>query len=212
MIAGLAVLVALLVHRWLPPTAHPRIAAITGRPLANPPLVRWQQWRGQRAARAPGQPATTRLLQSLVAELSAGMTTAAAFEHVMGRDCADPDALATNPPTADARVWRDVAAVWRASDAVGFSMAGALQRILGHALIEQEVVREVRANIAAPRFALLTLAALPAMAWTTGSVVGGDALAFLLRNPLGWLCLLVGVGLYALAWAWMRVLVREALR
>lgn len=211
MISVFGVLCVLLVHRWMPATVHERIAMATGRGVDVPLDTRFVQWRQSRRLRGHGQPETTRLLQMLVGELMAGIVTQQAFVGVLGSRFDNPAQLLESPPTADDHIWRDVAQVWLASERAGLSMAIALQRIHAYALVDQEVAREVQANAAAPRFAVLTLACLPVLAWATAGATGANAVDFLLHSPIGWACLVVGLLLFGLALLWMRALTRSAL-
>jgi len=211
MISALGVACFLLVWQWMPVSGAARLAAYTGVHQRVPLERRLLERRNARRRRTRGQPATARLLQMLVSELAAGIVTRQAFEQVLGVDCDSPDALAATPPTADLHLWQDVAHVWRASEIAGFSMAVALQRIHAQALIDQEVAREVQANAAAPRFAVLTLVMLPVLAWVAAGATGAQPVEFLTRTPVGWLCLLVGGLLYGGAILWMRTLTRGAL-
>jgi Flp pilus assembly protein TadB len=211
MISVVAVLCVLLVRSWMPVTAHARLARITGRGAVLPLDARLSQWNARRRLQSRGQPETTRLLQMLIAELSAGIVTAQAFAHVLGTEFAAPEQLTQSPPTADTHIWRDVAHLWAASDRAGLSMALALQRIHSYALIDQEVAREVQANVAAPRFAVLTLVMMPVLAWMTAGATGARPIEFLTTTPVGWVCVVVGLLLFALALLWMRSLTRSAL-
>ena len=211
MISALGVACFLLVRAWMPVSGAARLSALTGVGLARPLDHRLLAWRDARRSRSRGQPATARWLQMLIGELAAGIVTKQAFEHVLGPQYAAPEALDEMPPTADRQVWADVAHVWRASEAAGFSMAVALQRIHAQALVDQEVAREVQANAAAPRFAVLTLLLLPVLAWMAAGATGAQPVAFLTRTPAGWLCLIVGALLYGGATVWMRALTRRAL-
>lgn len=211
MISVAAVLCTWLVYAWLPTTAHARLAMLTGRGAAVPLDVRYLAWTRARQAQGRGQPETTRLLQMLVGELMAGIVTPQAFAHVVGADCASPAMLLETPPTADTHIWHDVAQVWAASERAGLSMAVALQRIHAYALVDQEVAREVRANTAAPQFAVLTLVLLPVLAWMTAGATGARPIEFLTHTPVGWLCAVVGLGLFGGAVMWMRALTKQAL-
>ena len=211
MISVLAVACVLLVQQWMPVTAHSRLARITGRCTATPLDDRLLRWRAARRLLSRGQPATTRLLQLLIGELRAGVVTSQAVAQVLGPAYAIPADLVTVPPTSDVHIWHDVAQVWLASDRAGLSMGTALQRIHAYALVDQEVAREVQANAAAPRFAVLTLVMLPMVAWMTAGATGARPIAFLTTTPAGWVCLLLGLGLFALALLWMRALTRQAL-
>ena len=210
MTSTLAVMVALLTYWMLPPDTHNRAQRISGRVTlaVDERVVAWWQSRGERT---PGQPRTTRLLQMVISELTAGIITGDAFVHVLGPQYATPEALVASPPTVDARVWHDVAHVWAASDEAGFSLAHALQRIHDYALVDQEVTREVQSTAAAPKFGLLTVIAMPVMSWMLAGSLGADPLAFLLHNPFGWGCCIVGLVLYATAAQVMRAMTRRAM-
>lgn len=204
-----AVLVAALTHVWLPVTQHARAAALVG-VVELPPdelLVRWLQ---RRRRQLPGQVRTTQLLQSVIAELAAGAVPEQAFEHVLGLD--NPDQLRTHPPTVDVKVWRDVAAVWAVAQQAGFSMAASLRRIHAYALVDQEVAREVRSNVAAPKFSIATMAVLPGAVWAMGTGFGASPLRFLLTNPVGWVCLVLGVALFVIAAYSVRRMIEGALQ
>lgn len=211
MIGALVVLMAWFTAAALPVTGYDRMDAMLGR-RQRPTATSWvSARRAARRAHRLGQAETTLLLQRLIAELDAGMTSALAFAQALGGEWS-ADRLETSPPTADTHIWRDVASVWRGSDTAGYSLAQAVRRIHGYALTDQEVAREVHANIAAPGLAIKTLAALPVAAWMLGSMSGGDVVGFLLRNPVGWACMVVGSALLAAAWWWMRALTAAALR
>ncbi len=206
-----AIAAAFVVWDWLPYNPHARAMRIIGRtePAADERVLNW--WRARKRNRR-GQPLTTRLLQSLIVELQAGLVPEQVFSHVLGAPYAAPRALLELAPTADVHIWRDVAHVWMSSDAVGFSMATALQRVHAYALVDQEVWREVQSNAAAPRFAMLTLIAMPMAAWLVGGLSGASPVHFLFSNPIGWACLAFGLTCYGLAFLWMRAMTRRALR
>ncbi len=208
MILIAATIVALLAHAWLPPDPRARAGRLTGRvhvPLDARLIAMWQA----RALRKPGQERTGVLLQVLVAELAAGGVPEAAFQQVLGVDA--PAALREAGPTADTAIWSDVSHVWEAAEDVGFSLAGALQRIHGSALIDQEVAREVRANAAAPRLGLLTMALMPIGAWLIGALMGAQPIAFLFTTLPGVACLVSGVACIGVAATWMRRMTKAAL-
>lgn len=208
MVSVLAVLTAALTYLWLPQTQHPRAAAIVGIPEL-PPDERVVQWWQKRKRQLPGQPRTAQLLQAVIAELSAGAVPEHAFVHVLGVQ--KPDELVATPPTVDAHVWRDVASIWSAAQQAGFSMATSLQRVHANALVDQEIAREVQSNVAAPKFSIATMAVLPAAVWAMGTGFGASPLHFLLTTPVGWVCLVLGVGLFALAGYVVRRMIASAL-
>lgn len=205
----LAVIIAALTALWLPHTQHARAAAMMGQPDL-PPDERIVQWWHSRQRLRPGQPRTAQLLQLVIAELAAGAVPEQAFEDVL--HVASPSELRDRPPTIDTQVWRDVASVWAAAQHAGFSMAASLQRIHANALVDQEIAREVQSNVAAPKFSILTMAVLPAAVWAMGTGFGASPLHFLLTTPVGWVCLVLGLGLFALAGLTVRRMIESALQ
>lgn len=208
MISVLAVAVAALTWRWLPRTQHARADALLGRTVLAPDeqLLAVLERRRQTL---PGQPRTTQLLQIAIADLTAGAMPQHVFADVFAAD--SPTALVAHPPTVDHRIWHDVAAVWSAAEGAGFSLAKPLQRIHAQALVDQEIAREVQSNVAAPKFSIATMAVLPAAVWAMGSSFGANPVGFLFTSPVGWVCLVVGVGLFATAGYVVRRMIRSAL-
>jgi tight adherence protein B len=205
----LAVITAALSALWLPETQHQRAAALVGRPDPAPDerVVLWWQ---QRKRQLPGQPRTTQLLQLVIAELAAGAVPEHAFTAVL--HATTPQHLREHPPTVDVHVWGDVASIWSAAQQAGFSMATSLQRVHANALVDQEIAREVQSNVAAPKFSIMTMAVLPAAVWTMGTGFGANPLEFLVTTPVGWVCLVLGLALFALAGFTVRRMIVSALR
>lgn len=208
MLSALAVVMAAITYAWLPQTQHSRAAALVGHPILAPDerVVVWIQ---QRRNLLPGQQRTAQLLQSVIAELTAGAIPKQAFLDILGK--ATPDDLQAAPPTVDHRIWQDVAAVWAASERAGFSLAAPMQRIHAQALVNQEIAREVQSNVAAPKFSIATMAVLPTAVWAMGSSFGANPLHFLVTSPVGWVCLVLGVALFAAAGVVVRRMIRAAL-
>lgn len=205
----LAVITAALTALWLPQTQHARAAAITGRvePAPDERIVQWWQ---SRRRQLPGQPRTAQLLQLVIAELAAGAVSEQAFADVL--HVSTPQELRERPPTIDTQVWNDVASIWTAAEQAGFSMATSLQRVHANALVDQEIAREVQSNVAAPKFSIMTMAVLPAAVWAMGTGFGASPLHFLLTTPVGWVCLVLGLALFALAGFTVRRMIGSAMR
>lgn len=209
MVAVLAVLTAAITAVWLPQTQHQRALVLTGGSELAPD-ERVVQWWRQRRQRLPGQPRTAQLLQLVIAELSAGAVPEHAFGEVLR--LTTPQELHERPPTVDVHIWRDVASIWSAAQFAGFSMATSLQRVHANALVDQEIAREVQSNVAAPKFAIMTMAVLPAAVWAMGTGFGASPLHFLLTTPVGWVCLVLGLALFALAGFTVRRMIASAMR
>ena len=208
MISVMTVAIAALTFAWLPQTQHARAASLVGRPLL-PPDEQLLAWVQRRRSLLPGQPRTAQLLQTVIAELTAGSIPKQAFDEIM--DIHSPEMLRTAPPTVDRRIWQDVAAVWSASEQAGFSLATPMQRIHAQALVDQEIAREVQSNVAAPKFSIATMAVLPAAVWAMGSSFGANPLGFLFTSPVGWVYLVLGVALFIAAGLVVRRMIKSAL-
>jgi tight adherence protein B len=88
-----------------------------------------------------------------------------------------------------------LAVCWQVCQGAGSSLAVAVDR-LEEALRADQVCREeVEAELEGPRSTALLLAGLPLFGLALGSGLGGDPLHLLLRTPIGWACLVAGVGL-----------------
>lgn len=206
----IAVAFAWIVYAWMPPSPVARIGRLTGNQRAALDEQLFARW-SARSLRTPGQARTTLLLEMLISELAAGLIPERAFTHVLGDRYTMPDAILAEPPTVDARVWFDVAHVWAASNEAGFSMAGALRRIHAYALVDQEVAREVQSTAAAPKFALLTVMAMPVAAWLLAKSMGARPFEFLFHTIIGAACLVITLLLDGLAAFWMSRLTKRAM-
>lgn len=72
-----------------------------------------------------------------------------------------------------------------------------------------ELDREATIAATSARHSAVVLTALPAFTLVVTELFGMRALAFLLGGPVGWLCLLVGVGASFGGWTWMERLRRR---
>jgi tight adherence protein B len=103
-----------------------------------------------------------------------------------------------------------LAVCWQVCQGAGSSLAVAVDR-LEEALRADQVCREeVEAELEGPRSTALLLAGLPLFGLALGSGLGGDPLHVLLRTPIGWACLVAGVGLELAGLFWTGRIVRAA--
>lgn len=103
---------------------------------------------------------------------------------------------------------RDLARAWRVSEQTGAPMADGLERVAEALRADEQVRALVNGELAAPRATGKIMAVLPFCGLGLGYVIGGDPLAFLLRGPAGWACLLVGVTLAGAGVLWIDGLAR----
>ena len=104
----------------------------------------------------------------------------------------------------------DLADAWWVAERTGASLCDAVAATAEQLSGQQEVARTVAAELASPRATGRVMATLPVAGLMLGFGFGGDPLAFLLGHPVGWVCLLAGVGLACAGVAWTEVLADRA--
>ncbi|MEP6760861.1 MAG: type II secretion system F family protein [Sporichthyaceae bacterium] len=88
---------------------------------------------------------------------------------------------------------RRLAACWQVSERSGSGLAPSVSRLTATLRDEEQVRREVAAQLAGPRATSVLLAMLPAFGLAMGSAMGADPVAVLLGTPLGQGCLVLGL-------------------
>jgi tight adherence protein B len=146
-----------------------------------------------------GQPPTRALARTLAdrAPCPAPRTAAAAR---WGGDIVESlraDGHATGQP-----LLASASACWNVAATHGAGLGDSLDRLVRQDRRAEEVRRQLDAHLAAPRATARMLALLPALGLALGIAVGGDPIGWLLGTPLGWACLVVGMGLTVLGLAW----------
>ena len=82
-----------------------------------------------------------------------------------------------------------------------------LLMLVADALDENEgLKREATIAATAARHSAVVLSALPIASALASALFGVDALGFLITQPAGWVCLIVGVGATFAGWRWMAAL------
>jgi tight adherence protein B len=89
-------------------------------------------------------------------------------------------------------------------------LAVAVDRLEEALRTDQACREEVDAELEGARATALLLAGLPVLGLGLGSGLGGDPLHVLLRTPVGWVCLCVGVALELAGLWWTGRIVRAA--
>jgi tight adherence protein B len=154
--------------------------------------------------------------ETLAGELRAGQPPSAAL-----RQCVDvwPEidpvaaaaALGADVPRALRRLAAlpgasglgEVAAAWQVSEISGSTMAVALGRVTDAARRRRASQQLVAAELASAQATARLVGLLPFAVLAMGSGLGGDPWGFLLRNPVGLVCLGAGGGLLLLGLAWI---------
>ncbi len=97
----------------------------------------------------------------------------------------------------------DLARAWQVSTDTGAPMAPSLQQV-SEALTADLALRTVVAGeLSAPRATGRIMAVLPFCGLGMGYLIGGDPVAFLLKGPWGWACLVGGVALASVGVLWI---------
>lgn len=103
-----------------------------------------------------------------------------------------------------------LARAWRLSTETGAPMASALDQVALSLRRDEALQRTVAAELAGPRATGTVMAILPVVGIGMGYLLGGRPLQFLLEGPLGWGCLVGGVGLACAGVLWVDRLARVA--
>ena len=183
-------------------------------------------WRARRRRRAATRrrAALIELCQALASELSSGarprVALAAAtaglpdFEHLRAvADVPHGDIVSALTATAarpGAEALRRLAACWQVSERSGGVLAPSIARLAATLREDEQVRREVAAQLAGPRATAVLLALLPAFGLLMGTAMGADPAAVLLGPPVGKVCLVVGAALEGVGLLWTGWIVRRA--
>ena len=187
---------------------------------SGPPLG--ALWRGREAART--RAAVIELCAALGAELLAGRAPQAALASAAAGLPLPPtlQAAGAGPHLDVAQVLRDaaglpgggglagLAACWQLSDEAGAGLSAAVLRLADALRDEEQVRREVAAQLAGPRSTAVLLAGLPGLGMLLGGALGVAPWAVLTGTPVGLGCLALGLLLEAAGLLWTRRIVRAA--
>lgn len=154
--------------------------------------------------------------ESLVGELSAGLSPLTSLEHCLevwpdlepvvaaARLGADvPAALSRLSREPGSSGLREVAAAWQVSERSGAALSLALGQVAVSARARQTTRNVVRAELASARATAQTVAALPFVALAMAAGIGADPWHFLLGTPPGLACLAAGATLALLGLHWI---------
>ena len=213
------------VARLLRLMSEPRAAS----PIAHHPARssrsrrRWNDPTGRREA-TRRRAAVIELCSGLGAELRSGAATRSALiaasrdvpevghlAAVAAAPHGDVDAalIATAALRGGAGL-RRLAACWQVSERSGSGLAPSVSRLAATLRDEEQVRREVAAQLAGPRATSVLLALLPAFGLGMGGALGADPLAVLVGTPLGQGCLALGLLLEATGLLWTAGITRRA--
>ncbi|MFC7623244.1 type II secretion system F family protein [Microlunatus sp. GCM10028923] len=153
-----------------------------------------------------------------VGKIPADALASAAVDHPVLADADRADRLGAD--VAD--LWRrqsrlpghagllHLARGWEVCRATGAPLSVVLDQIADSLGADQTVRLMVAGELAAPRASGKIMAVLPLLGIGLGYLIGGDPLAFLWREPVGWACLVGGTLLAAAGILWVDALARQA--
>jgi tight adherence protein B len=220
--AGCAFVAGLLV-----PSGHDRGLGRLQSAHAPPqrrPRARW--WAPVRRARVAevGRAGLVALADALAAELRAGATPREALWRAT-RDEPPFVAVATaaRSPAGDVgsalqqlcdlpgcAAAADLATAWVVCETSGGRLAGPVSRLAGAWRDEEQVRREVAAQLAGPRATAVLLAGLPLVGVAMGGALGADPLLPFRRPSVALVTVLPGLLLEAVGLLWITALTRRA--
>ena len=154
-------------------------------------------------------------LDILAADLTAGRPPIDALEGAAA-SCSDfhvayaaaklggdvPGALELAAESPGAGGLRALSAAWRVAEESGAAFAALTERLAESLRADEAIHRQTAASIAGARSTARILAVLPVFGIALGYSLGAKPLTFLTASPVGWLCLLAGLGLTTLGLHW----------
>ncbi|MDO8309080.1 MAG: type II secretion protein F [Actinomycetota bacterium] len=156
---------------------------------------------------------TIQALGALAAELASGQPPSSALAAAAGEPAVWPAALGASASGLDvAGALREdsvarpplayLAACWEVAASTGTGLAVAVERLAAATRAAEEVRVELEGQLAGPRSTARMLGLLPAVGLGLGTMLGADAVGWLLGTPAGWACLVSGIALTVLGQAW----------
>lgn len=158
-------------------------------------------------------------LQMLAVLLQAGAHPVEAWHHLATTGDPRAEAIAQRLRDGDGVVealeaeggaWRDVAAAWEVATTVGAPLADALRSVAETLRDAAAGADDVRIALAEPAGTARLLLWMPVAGLLLGLVLGFDTLGAVTRNPIGAVCLALGMALVLAARMWTRRLLARA--
>jgi tight adherence protein B len=103
-----------------------------------------------------------------------------------------------------------LAAAWQVSERSGSGLAPSVSRLAATLRDEEQVRREVAAQLAGPRATAVLLALLPVFGLAMGNALGASPVSVLVGTPLGRGCLGLGLALESAGLLWTARITRRA--
>ena len=164
-----------------------------------------------RARHTDRRTAVLAALSALAAELRAGQPAVAALERAGALEW--PHAVAAvrlggdigaalHLDAARAPVLQGLAACWTVAAHTGSGLATAVTRLADAARVDEDIRVQLEAQLAGPRATARMLGFLPVIGIVLGMMLGADPVRWLLTDPIGFICLVLGILCTVLGLAW----------
>lgn len=179
----------------------------------RPPRFHWRLpfGAGARAREARHRAASIGALSSLAADLRAGqpatvaLTRAGAqvWPHAIAAARLGGDiSVALRLDAKRAPAISGLAACWSVTSQTGSGLATALTRLAEAARTDEDVRVQLEAQLAGPRATARMLSLLPLIGLCLGTLLGAHPVQWLLTDPVGWACLVLGIVFTVLGLWW----------
>lgn len=177
---------------------------------------------------APGLDTVASVVQRLAVLLAAGVVPASGWGYlaegvdegvvpfvaaaaVSGRPVSESIVAAVEQGVdADEQAWRGLAAAWQVATDAGASLAPSLRQLASSLRDLAQTRRDLAVALAGPIATARMVMVLPLVGVLFGLALGFDTLGTLFTTVPGWACLVLGIGLMAIARRWNRRLVTRA--
>ena len=120
------------------------------------------------------------------------------------------DSLYDDSLLIDNQIFSDLIKVLQVTSVTGSSAQGAIKRLIERVQIEQKNTQLVASELAGTKATVLVLACLPALGMLMSAGLGINPIAWLIGNPAGLFCLLIGLSLEIIGLAWVKLLINRA--
>lgn len=147
----------------------------------------------------------------LAEDSDAGVVPLVAVAAADGRPVSEAIVAAVEQaPSADEQAWRGLAAAWQVATDAGASLAPSLRQLASSLRDLSQTRRDLGVALVGPLATARMVMILPVVGVLFGLALGFDTLGTLFTTLPGWVCLVLGVGLMAIARRWNRKLVAGA--
>jgi len=120
-------------------------------------------------------------------------------------DSLHEDALELKNP-----IFFDLVQILKVTNFTGSSAHNAIMRLIDRVQNEHRNVHLVASELAGTKATVLVLTCLPALGMLMSAGLGINSMKWLLGNPAGWACLLLGSSLEILGLFWVKLLINRA--